>query len=120
MLALEPARAAAEREAGDAGARHAPADGGEAVLLGRGVDLGPGQPAAHAGDAPLGIDDELAQAAHVDHQPVVDEREPGDRMAAAAHRDAHAAHAGERERGADLVWVRAARDVAWTTAGSCR
>ena len=43
VLALEPAGAAAEREAGDAGARDAAADGGEPVLLGGAVDLGPGQ-----------------------------------------------------------------------------
>ena len=62
VLALEPARAAAEREAGDAGARHAPADGGEAVLLGgarrprprsgrrrRGRPAAPGRRSARAG-----------------------------------------------------------------------
>ena len=112
VLALEPAGAAAEREARDAGARHAAADGGEAVLLGRGVDLGPGQPAAHARDPALGVDHELAQAADVDHEAVLDERQAGDGVAAAAHRDAQVARPRERERGAHLVRVRAARDVA--------
>ena len=41
----------------------ASADGGEAVLLRRGVDLAPGQAAAGADDPPLGVDDQLAQAA---------------------------------------------------------
>ena len=41
-LALEPPAAAAEGEAGDAGAGHAPAGDGEPVLLGRGVELAPG------------------------------------------------------------------------------
>ena len=112
VLALEPARAAAEREPGDAGARDAPADGGEPVLLGGGVDLAPGQAAARADDPPLRVDDQLAQAADVDHEAVLDERRAGDRVAAAAHRDAHAARPRERERGADLVGMGDAGDVA--------
>ena len=94
------------------GARHAPADGGEPVLLGGGVDLAPGQAAADADDPPLRVDDQLAQAADVDHEAVLDERRAGDRVAAAAHRDAHAAHPRERERGADLVRMGDAGDVA--------
>ena len=51
VLALEPAGAAAERQARDARRRHAPARGGEAVLLGGAVDLGPRAAAPDAGGA---------------------------------------------------------------------
>ena len=44
-LALEPATAAAECETRDAGARDTAAGDGEAVLLRRGVELAPGEPA---------------------------------------------------------------------------
>ena len=48
-LALEPAAAAPEREAGDAGGRDPSAGDSEAVLLGRGVELAPrGAAAARA------------------------------------------------------------------------
>ena len=68
--------------------------------------------AAHADDPPLRVDDQLAQAADVDDEAVLDERGAGDRVAAAADRDAHAARPRERERGADLVGVGDAGDVA--------
>ena len=111
VLALEPAGAAAEREPGDAGARHAAADG-EAVLLGSAVDLGPRRAAADAHDPAHRVDDDLAEAADVDHEAVLDEREAGHRVAAAAHGGSEVAHPREGERGGDLVRVRAARDVA--------
>ena len=43
-LALEPAAAAAEREAGDTGRRHAATRAHEAVLLRRGIELAPREP----------------------------------------------------------------------------
>ena len=52
VLALEPARAAAERQPGDAGRGDPAAGGGEAVRLRRAVDVGPDGAAADAGDAP--------------------------------------------------------------------
>ena len=42
---------------------------------------------AHARDAPLRVDLELAQPAHVDHEPVVDQRDAGDGVPAGAHGD---------------------------------
>ena len=56
------------------------------LLRGR-VELAPGQAAADAGDPPDGVDDQLAQAADVDDEAVLDEREARDRMAPGAHRD---------------------------------
>ena len=64
---------------------------GEAVRLGRGVELGPRQAAADAHDPALGVDDDLAQAADVDDEAVVDERQAGHRVAAGAHGDAQVA-----------------------------
>ena len=57
--ALEPARAAAQGEPGDPGARHASADGGQPVLLGGAVDVRPGRAAADAGHAAHGVDGDI-------------------------------------------------------------
>ena len=103
VLALEPAGAAAEREARDAGARHAAADGREPVRLGGGVELAPGQAGAGAHDAALGVDGDLAEAADVDDDAVVDERQPGDGVAAGADGDAEVAQARVVQRGGDVV-----------------
>ena len=115
VLALEPAGAAAEREARHAGAGDAAADGREAVRLRGGVELGPRQAGARPHDAALRIDADRAQAADVDDDSIVDEREPGDRVAAAAHGDAEVAQARVVERGGDVTGVRAADDVAGAT-----
>ena len=55
-LALEPAAAAAEREAGDAGVGNAPTGDRETVLLGRGVELAPVEPGLGACHARVGVD----------------------------------------------------------------
>ena len=62
-LAGQVAEAAAEREAADAGGRDDPAGRGEAVLVGRGVDLAPGAAAADPDGPRLRVDlDSLAAA----------------------------------------------------------
>ena len=109
VLALEPAGAAAEGEPADAGGRHAPAGGGEPVGLRGAVDVGPGGPAADARDPPLGVDVDVAHAAQVEHEAVVAERAPGDRVAAGPHGDLQPVLAGEGERGDHVVGRRAAR-----------
>ena len=113
--ALEPARPAAERKPRDAGGRDAAADGREAVFLGRGVELGPGQAGAGADDAAVAVDGDLAEAADVDDDAVVDEREAGDGVAAAAHGDGQAAQRRIVERGGDVVGAGGADDVARAT-----
>ena len=56
VLALEPTRAAAERQSGDARRRHAAADGREPVLLRGPVERRPGDAAADASPLRLRID----------------------------------------------------------------
>ena len=111
MLALEPARAAAEREAGDAGARHAAAGRGQAVLLGR-ASTGPTSRRRRPGRCALRVDVDVVHRAHVEHEPVVDEADAGDGVPAGAHGDLEALLAGEGERGDDVVGRGALRDVA--------
>jgi hypothetical protein len=112
VLALQPAGAAAEREPADAGGGHAAARGGEAVRLGGAVDLRPGGAAADAGDAGGRVHLDVAHRPHVEHEPVVDEREAGHGVPAGAHRHRQALLAGEGERGDDVVGGRAAGDQA--------
>ena len=110
VLALEPARAAASARPATPVLETRPPDGGEAVLLGRRVDLAQVRPAPTRATRRSGSIIELAQAADVDDEAVVDEREAGDRVAARAHRDAVGARSRERERGDDLWgWRRARR-----------
>ena len=75
----------------------------EAVLLGGGVDLAPGERRRRRGRPGGRVDLELAQAADVDDEAVVDEREAGDRVAAGAHRH-RAARARARTRARRLTW----------------
>ncbi len=110
VLALQPARAAAEGEAGDAGGRHAPSGGCQAMRGRRAVELGPGGAAADAGHAALGVDGDVGHVAHVEHEPIVDQRPARDRVPAAAHRDGEALLAGEGQRRDHVVGRRAARD----------
>ena len=72
-------------------------------------------PAPTLHDAPLGVDRDLAQAADVDDDAVVDERQPGHRVAARAHGDGEVAEARVLERGGDVLGPGAADDVARAT-----
>src|SRR5204862_7817673 len=56
VLAHQPADAAAERQAGDAGARDEPAGRREPERLRLVVEAGPGDAGLGAGDAPLRVD----------------------------------------------------------------
>jgi hypothetical protein len=71
VLSLEPARAAAEREPGDARVRDPPAGDRKAVPLGGSVELAPGQAGAEAAGAALDVDLDVLHRADVDHQPAV-------------------------------------------------
>ena len=111
-LAIDPAAAAAQRVAADAGARHAPAGHRQAVLLGGRVDLAPGarRPPTRTVRASASTVDAV-QPAQVDAR-----RRPshtadaGDPVAAAVDRERHAVVARQADRGGDVVGVRAARD----------
>src|SRR5258708_36331316 len=77
----QPADAAAEGEPGDAGVADEAAGDGEAVLLGGGVDVGPGGAAAAHRTTALDVDAHLAHRRQVDHQPVLDHGEAGEVVA---------------------------------------
>ena len=110
VLALEPARAAAERQPGDAGGGDAPAGGGQPVGLRGAVDVRPdrrrrrrarcGAPASTSMSAML---------AQVEHDAVVAQRVPGHRVAAArGRRSAGRGCARHGQRGDHVVGRRRA------------
>ena len=107
---LEPARAAAEGQPGDARVRHAPAGHGEPVRLGGGVELRPGQAGAEAAGTGRGIDLDVLHRAGVDHEAVVAAGVPGDRMAAAADGDDQVVLARVGQGELHVGRARAARD----------
>ena len=72
------------------------------------VDLGPGGSASHASHAALGVDVDVAHATEVEHEPVVAERPPADRVAAGPHGDLQLVLVGEGERRDHVVGRRAA------------
>ena len=109
-LALEPAAAAPQREAGDPGRRETPTRDREAVLLGRRVELPPGQARFRARRARLGIDGDPLHRREVDHDAVVARPVTRGRVPAAAHRHLQAALTGEVDGSNDVVRRRAARD----------
>ncbi len=82
--ALEPARAAAERQPGHAGRRDPAPGRREPVCLRRRIELTPGSACAGAGRARLRVDGDLVHSPNVDDEPVVAQRDARDRMAAAA------------------------------------
>ena len=98
VLALQPARPAAEREPGDAGGRHPPAGGREPVLLRGAVELGPRAAGSDARGARLGIDLDLVHRPHVDHEAAVVQRHARDRVAARPHGDLQIPVAAEAQR----------------------
>ena len=86
-LALQPARAGAQRETGHADGREPRARHGETVALRRGVDLPPRRAALDAGAAPDGIDLDAAHRREVDDERAIVDREPVGPVAATADRD---------------------------------
>ena len=98
VLAHQPADAAAEREAADAGGRDEPAGRCEPVCLGLVVDVGPDRAAADRRAAGGRVDANAAHRREVDHDPVVARREARDAVAAAAYGDREVVAARETDR----------------------
>ena len=107
---LEPAAAAAERQPGDAGRRHAAAGHGEPVLLGRGIELAPGDAGLGAHRALDRVDLDLLHRREVDGEAALAERRAGNAVAAALHRHLDPARPGEVDGRDDVGRVDAARD----------
>ena len=98
VLAHEPADAAAEGEAADAGVAHDAARGSQTVRLCLLVDISPQGTGLDEGGALNGIDRDGAHRREVDHDSVVAHGGAGDVVAAASHGDVEVAVAGEAHR----------------------
>src|SRR5262249_49373903 len=110
VLAHQPAEATTEGETGDARSRDHAAGGRETVHRGGAVVLLP----RHAGlcaHAPRpGVDVDPAHRREVDHEAAVGDREAGDVVPAAAHRDLESGVATEVDRVAHVGRVVTTRD----------
>src|SRR5215212_953899 len=109
-LAVDPARAAPQRQAGDARVRHPPTGDRQSVLLRSGVQLSPCQPRAEAARARIDVDLDALHRAGVDDDPVVAARVPNRRVSAATHGDGEALLACMGQRGLHVLGSRAAGD----------
>jgi hypothetical protein len=91
----EPAEAATERQPGDAGIGVSAENGRQALGLGRGIHVAETAAALHVCQPPGWVDDHLAHARHVEHQPAV--RDGGARGVVAAALDREQETALSRE-----------------------
>ncbi len=98
MAALEPTGPRAKGEPGDACVGDPPPGDGQAVLLGGSVELAPLEAGAGADPSSDGVDLDLLERTHVDHEPVVDGREACERMPARPDCERHLRLEGEAER----------------------
>jgi hypothetical protein len=96
--AHEPAYAAAQGEASDAGMAHNPARGGQTVILCLVVDIAPQGTALDEDRALDRIDRHGAHRRQVDHDPAVAHRRAGDVVATATNGDLEIVVAGEAHR----------------------
>ena len=110
VLAHDPADPAAEREPGDAGVRDDAGRHREPERLRLLVELAEQDARLHARRALLGIDADALHRREVDQQRVVCDRQAGERVPAAPHRDRQAAGAPELDRGDHVRDARAAND----------
>ena len=109
-LALEPAAAAAEHQAGDPGGGEAAAGDGEAVHLRRAVELAPGETGLGAAGLGVGVDIDALHQREVDNEAVVDRAVTGGGVPAGAHGDRQAVVAAVVHGGHHVSGGRAARD----------
>jgi hypothetical protein len=110
VAAHEPAEAAAERQAADAGVRDLAGGHREAVLLRGRVELAEQGTPADAHDRALGVDLDPVQRPQVDAQRAVADRAPGDRVAAGADRERPCRGACGTDRRRDVLGVAGVRD----------
>ncbi len=109
-LAGEPAVAAAERQAAEAGVADHAGRAGQTVRGGRGVEVLEQTAALGAGQQGLRVDGDAPQQREVDHHGVVVDGRPGDVVAAAAHGRGQSGGPGEADGGGDVGGAAAARD----------
>jgi hypothetical protein len=110
VLAHEPADAAAQAEAADAGVAHDAARGSQTVRLCLVVDISPQRTTLDEGRAVDGIDGDGAHRRQVDHDSVVAQRGAGHVVAPASYGDLEVAVAGEAHRCGHICGATAAGD----------
>ena len=110
VLAHEPADAATQAEAADAGVAHDATRGGQTVRLCLVVDVSPQGTALDQGRALDGINQDGAHRREVDHDPVVADRGAGHVVAPASYGDVEVAVAGEAHRCGHVGGAAAAGD----------
>jgi len=110
VFAHEPADAAAQSEAADAGVAHGAARGGQTVSLGLVVNVAPQGAALDAGRALDRIDGDGAHRREVDHDSVVAHRGAGHVVTPASYGDLEVAVAGETHRCGHVGGAAAAGD----------
>ena len=106
----QPADAARQRQAGDAGVGDQAAGRREAEGLGVAVDVAPGGAALDPGAAPFGVDPHGAHERQVEHQPAIAHGVARDVVAAAADGHRQAMLAGEADGVDDVGDAAAAHD----------
>jgi hypothetical protein len=110
VLAGQIAEAAAHRQPGNPGGRHEPEHGRQAVQLRLPIDVAERTAGLRLGDTTGRIDPHPAQQRHVDHQAAFADRQPGDVVAATAHRAEQAVLPGEAHGLHHVGGAGAARD----------
>ena len=110
VLGHQPAEPAAQGETGDSGRRDRAARDGEAVLGGRVVQLGPGEPGLRAHRAARGIHVGALHLGEVDHHGAVGDGAPGHVVATAAHADVEPGRAREAHARGGVLCAEAAHD----------
>ena len=113
VLAHEPADAAAQREAADAGGRDDAAGGGKPEFLTFAIEFSPGGAALGERGLPAGVDLDLSHQGEVDHHGAVGDGLSGDAVAAAAHRSGEAVFAGKTNGLNDVGDAGGADDDGW-------
>jgi hypothetical protein len=111
VLAHQPADAAAERQAGDSGVGHDPADGRQPEELRLSVELAPQDTGLRARSPRLRVDRDALHRRKVDHQPPIADRMPGDAVTTGADRDHQIALAREAHGRDHIGHARAAGDA---------
>jgi hypothetical protein len=110
VLAAEPAEAAAEREPRDSGRGIDPERRGQAMRLGRGVEIGEQSPGLDGGPATSGVDLRTAHAGQVEDQPALAGGEARHVVPSPANREREAVIASEDHTPYDVRRVGGPRD----------
>jgi hypothetical protein len=110
MLSVQPANAAAEGQAGDAGDRGGPERCGETERLGGGIDLAQHKSWLRDGNPSLRVDLDSFEQGEVHHDPAFARGAAGDVVAAALDRQGKGVFASEEDGAPDIFSILCAGD----------